>query len=245
MGPAFITREIGAALKYPVVNDLRQRLRAPVRVGIDQRGYSVGHPRKPLHRNHFRAASLRREFGATSALAAAKSEPGRPCGRSGRQSRPCLACPTTDGPGFRPARGAAAPESSPGCARCRPDPSGACSAGSPHRRRPDLPLQDVLEARNRQLHPEHHPAFGSRHERGISGIELQLHTNIAARRREVHTVGKPLEMELRLERWQEPVEIAGDRHVQIQTHDRFHVGVDRQAANDTERYPVLRMDVRA
>ena len=88
---------------------------------------------------------------------------------------------------------------------------------------------------------EHLPFFRSLNERYITRISLDLNSKVGACQRNIDTVGKRLYHERMREHSGELFfTLHGDDEVEIEAHERLHVGVDRLPADDAvANHPVL------
>ena len=104
--------------------------------------------------------------------------------------------------------------------------------------RPDLALQEILDAGDGQAEPEHVARNCAIDERGVARIDLNLDSEVRAGLRHVETVREALDDEGLAQEcvhaWQL---IGGHGEVEIQAHDGLGVGVDGltvyQAVADT------------
>lgn len=99
--------------------------------------------------------------------------------------------------------------------------------------RPDFTLEDVFDVRDAHSASEHLLPMRSLDERQVPRIGLYLDSQVGALQGDSDAVGKRLYIELMFERPRKTfLIIHGDDEIEIEAHERFHVGVDRLPADD-------------
>ncbi len=115
-------------------------------------------------------------------------------------------------------------------------------AGAPRQigDRPNLSLENVLEAGHGQTKAQKVAGLRVLKERVLTGVSLDLDPQVRAGRGKVQTVGESFHDERFAQQAFRPGDIAhGDDQIETQAHHRVRVGVDGLASDHAKPYPVV------